>query len=65
VLSRLAADGHVEAVPQWPVESPRLYLRRDYHPRHIVDLHRKLNAGLIPRFVEREGREPSRIRLVE
>jgi methionyl-tRNA formyltransferase len=65
VLARLAQGGMVEAVPQWPVANPRVYLRKDYHPRHTVELYRKLDAGMIERFVEREARRPTQLRLVE
>ncbi len=57
--------GRLDPVPQWEVQSARLYLRKDYHPRQVVELYRKLEAGLIPRYVERAARTPARIRLVE
>lgn len=53
------------AVPQWDVPNPRVYLRRDYHPRQVVDLYRKLEAGLIPRYVERATRVADHVRLVD
>jgi len=64
VLNRLTR-GELKPVTQWKVPTARLYLRMDYHPRQVVDLYRKLDDGLIPRFVEREAQSPSRIRLVE
>ena len=62
-LTSLGA-GSVEAVAQWEVPHPKLYLRKDYHPRQVVELYRKLDAGLIPKYVDRAQREPDRIRLI-
>jgi len=59
------AEGHASAVPQWPVPNARLYLRKDYHPRQVVELYRKLEGGVIARYVERMRRAPADIRLVE
>jgi len=52
-------------VPQWKVPNARLYLRKDYHPRQVVELYRKLDEGLIPRYVDCAASSPSRIRLIE
>lgn len=57
--------GCLAAVPQWDVPNPRVYLRKDYHPRQVVDLYRKLEAGLIPRYVERAKRVADLVRLVD
>jgi methionyl-tRNA formyltransferase len=57
--------GRVVPVPQWRVSSPRVYLRKDYHPRQVVELYRKLEANLIPRYVERKDRVDPLVRLVE
>jgi methionyl-tRNA formyltransferase len=57
--------GELRSVPQWKAPNARLYLRKDYHPRQVVDLYRKLDAGLIPRYVERSSQLPSPVRLVE
>jgi hypothetical protein len=43
----------------------RLYLRKDYHPRQVVELYRKLDAGLIPRYVQRAEAVRNRLRLLE
>ena len=56
--------GRVRPVPQWEVPNARLYLRKDYHPRQVVELYRKLQAGLIPRYVKRAQRIAGRVRLV-
>lgn len=56
--------GALTPVPQWEVPNARLYLRKDYHPGQVVELYRKLEAGLIPRYVERAARTPRRLRLV-
>lgn len=57
--------GEPKPVPQWKVPNARLYLRKNYHPRQVVELYRKLDEGLIPRYVERAARCPTAIRLVE
>lgn len=57
--------GKVNPVPQWTVPHPRLYLRKDYHTRQVVDLYQKLDAGLIPRYVEHAAERSARVRLVE
>jgi folate-dependent phosphoribosylglycinamide formyltransferase PurN len=57
--------GRIVPVPQWPVASPRVYLRKDYHPRQVVELYRKLEAGLIRQYVERKDRVAPRVRLVD
>jgi methionyl-tRNA formyltransferase len=58
-------DGRCEAVPQWPVAHPRLYRRRDYHPRQVVELYRKIEAGLIRDYVARAARTAPQVRLLE
>ncbi len=57
--------GGVTPVPQWDVPNARLYLRKDYHPSQVVELYRKIEAGLIPRYVERAPQVAGRVRLVE
>lgn len=57
--------GRRSPVPQWTVPNPRLYLRRDYHPRQVVELYRKLDDGLIRRYVQRAPRVAPLVRLVE
>ena len=57
--------GSVPAFPQWKPANAKLYLRKDYHPRQVVELYRKLEAGLIPRFVQEAGRRLQAVRLVE
>lgn len=57
--------GEASPVPQWRAENARLCLRKDYHPRQVVELYRKLDAGLIPRYVEDAVDRSARVRLVE
>ena len=57
--------GVLHPVPQWKVERPRLYLRKDYHPRQVVELYRKIDAGLISRYAERAAQVADRVRLIE
>ncbi len=58
-------QGRFAPVPQWQVPDPRLYLRKDYHPRQVVELYKKIEHGLISRYVERAAEVAPRVRLVE
>lgn len=64
VLQGVAAGGRPRATPQWRPEHARLYLRRDYHARQVVELCRKWDRGLLDTYLERVGREPPSIRLL-
>lgn len=57
--------GRFAPVPQWDVPVARLYLRKDYHPRQVVELHRKLESGLMEDYVRRAPEVAPRVRLVE
>lgn len=63
VVSEMA-EKLLDPVAPWPVQSPRLYLRRDYHPSQVVKLYRKLEEGLIPKYVERAPVVAPLVRLV-
>ncbi len=56
--------GDLVPVGQWPVEHPRLYLRRDYQPSHVVRLYERIDEGLIPRYVERRATAEASVRIV-
>ncbi|MHC4063268.1 MAG: formyl transferase [Planctomycetota bacterium] len=62
-LDELAA-GKLAAVPQWRVENPRLYLRRDYHPSQVVRLCEMIEDGLFPKYVARKHRVENAMRLI-
>ncbi len=51
-LSFLDRDGELATVPQWEVPSPRLYLRKDYDPRHVVELYKNIEGGMIDRYAQ-------------
>lgn len=53
VLTAISRGVEVEPVPQWDVPHARLYLRKDYHPRQVVDLYRKIKGGLIRDYARR------------
>ena len=57
--------GTLKTVPQWKVPDAKLYLRKDYHPRQVVELYRKLEEGLISRYVQRAQAATARLRLVD
>jgi methionyl-tRNA formyltransferase len=48
--------GRLEPVPQWKPAHPRVCLRKDYHPRQVIELYRKLGDGLIREYLERAER---------
>lgn len=56
--------GTLKASPQWRPERARLYLRKHYHPRQVVQLARMVDEGLIPRYVARASRVALAVRLV-
>lgn len=55
----------VDPVPQWPEPRARLYLRKDYHPRQVVELYDKWNSGLLERYLQRADRVRNQFRLIE
>lgn len=63
VLERLEAS-RLNPVAQWKVPNPKLYLRKDYHPRQVVELYRKLDDGLIEKYVKRAHEVAPLVRLV-
>jgi len=64
VLERLDRDGQVTGVPQWTEPKAKLCLRKGYDPRQVVELYRKIDCGLIERFVQRGAGKGNRLRLV-
>jgi hypothetical protein len=56
--------GELASTPQWPVPNARLYLRKDYHPRQVVQLYELLEDGLFPRYVQRAAEVAPKVRLV-
>lgn len=61
---RLVDSNGLDPVAPWAVANPKLYLRRDYHPRQVVELYRMLEAGLIPKYVRRASEVAGLVRLV-
>ncbi len=57
--------GDRKSVPQWPVRNPKLYLRKDYHPRQVVALYEKLDRGLIADYLERAPRVAGLVKLID
>ncbi len=64
VLNQLECEGSIVGIPQWKEPTGRLYLRKDYHPRQVVDLVRKMDSGLIRRFLERPKTSRRSVRLI-
>ncbi|HNQ21839.1 MAG TPA: formyl transferase [Phycisphaerae bacterium] len=64
VLGALSA-GRITPVAQWEVPNAKLYLRKHYHPRQVVQLACMVDDGLIPRYVARAPRAAPRVRLVQ
>ncbi len=65
VAARALESGRLVTVPQWPAPRPRIYLRRDYRPQHVVQLYRLLEEGLIPKYLRRASHVAPRVRLVD
>ena len=63
VLRQLAHD-RLDPVPQWRPDNPRLYLRKHFHPRQVVELYRKLDAGLIARYVKEAAGRSARMKVL-
>ncbi len=64
VLHRLD-DGLLNPVPQWHEKNAKLYLRKDYSQHQVVELYKKIDDGLIERYVERARKVSSAVELVE
>lgn len=65
VLRAIGRNAGIEPVPQWDVPGARLYLRKDYHPRQVVELYRKIDGGLFRDYARRAADdELASIRLV-
>lgn len=58
-------SGRREPLPQWKPDRPRVYLRRDYHPRQVAELYDKLKAGMLERYLDRMATSPPSIRLID
>lgn len=58
------AEGTRTSVSQWSVSDPKLYLRKHFHPRQVVELHHKIERGLIRRYTQRAADVAPRVRLV-
>lgn len=56
--------GTLQPVPQWNVNNPRLYLRADYKPAHVVKLYELIESGLFPRYAARKHQLAAQVKLV-
>lgn len=61
---RQLAAGKLKAVRQWDVPDAKIYKRKDYHPRQVLELYRKLDDGLIPKYVGRAQEASAKLRLI-
>jgi len=64
VLDRIDR-AEIAPTPQWKAANSRLYLRKHYHPRQVVELYRRLDAGLIADYVPRAAELCAAAPLVE
>lgn len=67
-MATIVADWHsgrLTPVPQWKPATSRLYLRKDYHPRQVVDLAQRMAGGLIDRWLPEAPRRLAAVKLVE
>ena len=58
-------EGRRAPVPQWPVPNARVYFRKDYHPLQVVELYKRLESGMIARYVEQARHQAAGFRLIE
>lgn len=58
-------QGLRKPVPQWNVPNARLYLRKDYQPKHTVELYEKIEAGLITNYAQQATKVANQIQLVD
>ena len=58
-------SGEREPVPQWNVPGAKLYLRKDYHPRQVVELYEKLDRGLIDDYLQRAHQVAGLVRVID
>lgn len=58
VLTRLNRGEAVTAVPQWKEPRSKVYYRRDYHPRDVVEMYRKWDAGLLRKALAKKCPAP-------
>ncbi len=66
MIAVLGRADRLSPVPQWAAPGGgRLYLRRDYHPRQVVELYAKLGAGLIERYVARAAELAGAVRVID
>jgi hypothetical protein len=52
-------------VAQWPVPRPRVYLRKHYHPRQVVELYDRWRMGLTTHCALRAGKAGDPPRLID
>lgn len=64
VLERLEREGRLAGVSQWVEPTAKLYLRKNYHPRQVVEMRRKIDSGLIQQFVQNGSRAAKPLRLI-
>lgn len=62
VLEIIQKDGEMPGVPQWREENSKIYYRRDYHPRQIVELYQKLERGMLSRVLSEARPAPRLVR---
>ncbi len=58
VLETIERGDELTGVPQWHEPKSRIYYRRDYHPRQVVELYRKWSKGLLERFLSEKRATP-------
>lgn len=58
-------SGRLSPVPQWPVDNPRLYLRKHYKPEHVAQLYKRIEEGLFRRYAEQKNTLEPLVRLVQ
>jgi|CXWL01.1.fsa_nt_gi methionyl-tRNA formyltransferase len=62
VLEAIERGEKMPGIPQWHEPNSRVYYRRDYHPRQVVELYQKWNEGLLERFLSEQRPAPRLVR---
>jgi hypothetical protein len=64
VLKEMEGGADMAGVPQWHEPNSRVYFRRDYHPRQVVELYDKWNNGLLENYLTRKPPAPRLVNCV-
>ena len=64
VLKEMENGCDLTGIPQWHEPHARVYYRRDYHPRQVVDLYKKWGNGLLEHYLQSNASAPKLVNCV-